>query len=70
MPQVDYSRLSRPKQRSTTGHSVKNSFYLQKSKEIPGWYKAYYEYDTSGMRVTVIGDDEGSDQEDSGKITT
>ena len=38
--------------RRTTGRSERNSFYLQKSKEIAGRYKAYYEYDTSGMKVT------------------
>ena len=55
MPRIDYSRLSYQKQRSTRGHSVENSFYLQKSKSTPGRYRAYYEYDTSGAKVAVVG---------------
>lgn len=69
MPQIDYSRLSRPKQASPTGHSVKNSFYMQKSQEIRGRYKAYHEYDTAGMKMTVVGADNGSGQQETAGTT-
>lgn len=60
MPKIDYSRLSYKKQSSTRGHSVKNSFYLQKSKDTPGQYRAYYEYDTFGAKVALVGAEEGT----------
>lgn len=54
MPNIDYSKLSSPKKPSPYGHSVKGSFYLQKTKEIPGRYKPFSRYDTTGTRITVV----------------
>lgn len=54
VPQIDYNRLSQPKRVRTTGHSVRNSFYLQKSKEVAGRYKPYHKYYTAGMKMTVV----------------
>ena len=64
MPNIDYSKLHSPKRPSPCGHSVRNSFYLQKTKEIPGLHKAYHEYDTSGMIMTIISAEENSTSED------
>ena len=47
------------KYKSTTkGNYEENSFYLQKSKATPGRYRPYYEYDTSGSKIAVIGSQE------------
>ena len=40
------------------GNYEENSFYLQKSKATPGRYRAYYEYDTSGAKIPIIGSQE------------
>lgn len=55
MSQIDYSSLFRPKRAGAGGHSVENSFYLQKSVETAGRYKAYYKYNTAGAKRTVMG---------------
>lgn len=53
MSKIDYSGLFHPKRASTSGHSVENSFYLQKSPEAVGRYKAYHKYVIVGTKKTV-----------------
>lgn len=56
MPNIDYSELFKPREPSPGGHSEENSFYLQKTKEIPGRYKPYSKYFTEGSKKTRAGD--------------
>lgn len=60
MGKIDYSKISKPRS-NENAFSVDNSFYLLRSKEIPGRYKAYYEYDTAGMKMNVVGGKERPD---------
>ncbi len=62
-PNIDYSRLKYRPQHLTIGTSEKNSFYLQKSKYTPGMYRAYYEYDTFGSPISIVGTREEVEQE-------
>lgn len=61
MPSIDYSKLHIPQKPSPHGHSVEGSFYLQKTKEIPGRYKPYYKYFTSSVTTMA---EEASQPED------
>ncbi len=64
-PYIDYSKLKYRPQHLTIGTSEENSFYLQKSKYTPGMYHAYYEYDTQGIAIPVVGIREEVEQEKS-----
>ncbi len=62
-PNIDYSKLTYRPHRLTNGTSEKNSFYLQKSQDTPGMYRAYYEYDTFGSPIPLVGTNEEVEQE-------
>lgn len=55
MSQIDYDVLYRPKPASAGGHSVENSFYLQKSAETAGRYREYHKIRTEGAKRTATG---------------
>ncbi len=68
MSSIDYSKLHAPKKPSPHGHSVEGSFYLQKTKEIPGRYKPYHKYFTNSVTImAVIDTEEASQPEDNKK---
>ena len=65
MAKIDYSKLHVPKAPSPHGHSKEGSFYLQKTKEIPGRYKPYHKCFTNGAKRTAVGTNEGLGTKDS-----
>ena len=62
-PNIDYSKLKYRQDSFPKRREVTNSFYLQHCPATPGRYRPYYEYDTSGITVPVVGASEEVEQE-------